>query len=128
MPSYSFRKKLIFTLIPMSMLVFATLLTAEVFVRVYSNSGYVTPELLRRMSPQYEPSVFSRPVFPERQQTVLRKEHEVPLYINELGYRGHNFSIKKPDGAVRIIIYGGSGVFDAPMPEGKDWPHRVEHM
>src|SRR3990172_3878315 len=48
--------------------------------------------------------------------------------INSKGYRGREFSIKKNKGTIRIIIYGGSSVFDIYEPEGKDWPHRVEQM
>jgi len=46
--------------------------------------------------------------------------------INEKGYRGHNFETKKPDGVIRIMVYGGSAAFDTMVSDGKDWPSQVE--
>ncbi|MBF0447574.1 MAG: hypothetical protein HQL67_05175 [Magnetococcales bacterium] len=47
-------------------------------------------------------------------------------HINSLGYRGPEFDPEKPDGTFRIIIYGGSQVFNGEMTEGEDWPRQIE--
>jgi len=46
--------------------------------------------------------------------------------FNEKGYRGPNFETQKPDGVIRIVIYGGSAAFDMMVSEGDDWPRQVE--
>ena len=55
------------------------------------------------------------------------------FFINDLGYRGPNFSARKPQGIRRIVIVGGSTVFDAnakdpSASETRDWPHLVERF
>jgi len=45
--------------------------------------------------------------------------------INDKGYRGGDFGWEKPDGAVRIAVYGGSAVFDIFEPVGEHWPARL---
>src|SRR5262245_44067511 len=46
--------------------------------------------------------------------------------ITDKGYRGDDFEWQKPQGTVRILVYGGSSVFDIYQGEGRDWPARVE--
>jgi len=117
--------------------------SGEIFVRLVF--PYNTPETVRRYSIPYAPSIFSK----HRLKPVARiveedgskglgtkKAHERPLhrfYINETGFRGRSFSVRKPQGIIRIVIVGGSSVFDANArdasdEEGKDWPHLVEGM
>ena len=127
MTHYSLKYRIIFTLIPLSVLLIATLTLAEIYIRLFSPYGYVTPEILRARSPQYDPASFARFVLQPREQKIKRQE-KVVLYINEKGYRGRNFSVAKPDGFLRIMVYGGSTVFDSALPEEKDWPHRVEAL
>ena len=55
------------------------------------------------------------------------------LFINNIGYRGPNFTPRKPPGVTRIVIVGGSAVFDANARdpnanETRDWPHLVERL
>ena len=98
----------------------------EIYVRLKSPYGYVTPEILRSRRPLYGAAVFARHVLP-RMQHVVRDKNGKELYsINALGYRGVPFSPHKPRGTVRIMIYGGSSVFDHDNPGTTDWPHRVE--
>lgn len=89
---------------------------------------YITPEILKTISLQYAPSIFSFSVFPEKQQITEPNGDIKRYFINSKGYRGHDFSKKKNEGTIRIIIYGGSSAFDIFESEGKDWPHRVEQM
>ncbi len=48
--------------------------------------------------------------------------------INGKGYRGEDFDWQKPRGALRVLVYGGSSVFDIYQNEGDDWPARVERV
>ena len=109
------------------LVIFSTIVTltgGELAVHLFSKTGYLTPEILKNKSLQYERSVFARNAFPQREQKVTINNADI--YINKKGYRGKDFEVKKPKGIVRIIFYGGSSVFDIEQSEGKDWPHRVE--
>ncbi len=98
----------------------------EIYVRLKSPYGYVTPEILRSRRPLYGAAVFARHVLP-RMKHVVRDKNGKELYsINALGYRGAPFSPHKPESTTRIMIYGGSSVFDHDNPGTTDWPHRVE--
>ena len=43
----------------------------EVSMRFFVADGYITPEVLRKQSVQYEPSIFSRYVFPPEARTII---------------------------------------------------------
>lgn len=128
---FSFKKKISFTLILMLVAALLALSIAELYVRRTSKLGYVTPEILKDRSVQYVPSLFARHVFPQKDLRAFGGEGpngSIFYHINEKGYRGHNFELKKPAGKIRIIFYGGSNVFDIWMPDDEDWPHRVERI
>jgi hypothetical protein len=122
------RKKVLFTLMVTAAALVLGLAAAEVLVRLTSPGGYVTPEILKGRNLQYSPALFARHVFPQREVRALIKEvdNKIEYYINERGYRGRAFSVPKPGGVIRIMIYGGSAAFDINLPEGQDWPHRIE--
>jgi lysophospholipase L1-like esterase len=48
--------------------------------------------------------------------------------INGKGYRGEEFDWQKPPGVLRVLVYGGSSVFDIYQDEGQDWPARLERL
>ncbi|MBA3965597.1 MAG: hypothetical protein H0X47_07465 [Nitrospirales bacterium] len=101
----------------------------ELGVRLFVENSDVTPAVLRSRSVQFDPAIFARHVFKQEAQTVehfFGKRKGVVWEINEKGYRGHNFETKKPDGVIRIMVYGGSAAFDTMVSEGKDWPSQVE--
>ena len=111
------------------------LIIVEIGIRLYSNYGRITPALSLSRSLEYEPSIFCRHVFPRKEKNVTQcitegYEAEPKYHINPKGYRGKDFSIIKPEEAIRIIIYGGSSVFDtsAYINENRDWPHKVEDL
>ena len=120
------KKRLFIALITIGSALFGLVL-AEMTVRYTSTSGYVTPEIIRNRTLRYSPALFARTVFP---QTEARADGlgTAKYYINSNGYRGHAFSFAKPPGVIRIVIYGGSAVFDPYQTEGQDWPHRVESI
>jgi len=71
----------------------------------------------------FEASAMLRHVWERGGHRVRVRENSMP--INSLGYRGPEFSASKPDGTYRIIIYGGSQVFDMNVGGLDDWPHRL---
>ena len=65
----------------------------------------------------------ARYILPQKEQTSRGK-----YYVNKLGYRGHDFSVEKQPGTIRVITMGGSSVFDVSALDDEDWPHRVEQL
>jgi len=105
------------------------LVLGEIGVRLFVENGDVTPEVLRERSVQYSPAIFARHVFKDEARIVkylFGRKKGVVYEINEKGYRGPNFETKKPDGTIRIIVYGGSAAFDTEATRGEDWPHRAQ--
>ncbi len=130
-PPLSLKKKISFTVILMIVAGLAGLAISEFYVRRHSKLGYITPEILKDRSLHYEPSLITRYVFPRKAIRAYGGEGpngSIFYRINKLGYRGHDFEPVKPDGKIRIMFYGGSHVFDIWMPEGQDWPHKVEQI
>jgi lysophospholipase L1-like esterase len=122
-------KKKKFTIVAISMSMGILLLLGEFGVRLFVENGDITPEILRKRSVQYEPVIFARHAFKQEARIVnnpFGKKKELVWEINEKGYRGHNFDVPKPKGMTRIMVFGGSSVFDTKSTQGEDWPHRVE--
>lgn len=77
--------------------------------------------------PHYEPSLFARNV-------MARSAHTVEAWtgatypIDERGYRGAGFSLGKPAGIVRIVVYGGSAAFDVARSGDDDWPSHAGRL
>ena len=59
--------------------------------------GYVTPETLRAMTPDYQPAVFARHVIGASAKAVIVNGEE-QFRINSHGYRGRDFTVEKPEG------------------------------
>ena len=110
-----------------------SLLVTELVVRVLF--WPTSPDVIREHSLQYLPTVFARHML-QPDQTVdstlpwgprSRKPEEGRRFrINPMGYRGGPFPSAKPEGAIRVVVIGGSSVFDLGAEEGEDWPHLVE--
>ncbi len=123
----SYREPALAALCLVSALV-VTLVAAEISLRVFlpmpalgreGDAPKEAPAL------RFEGSIFSRHVLPAAPLRVVTKRG--PIYrINAKGYRGPDFDWEKPDDAVRIVVYGGSAVFDVNASEGEDWPALVE--
>ncbi|MDC8447826.1 MAG: hypothetical protein LV473_05680 [Nitrospira sp.] len=58
--------------------------------------------------------------------TLVKAVGAKTYFINEHGSRGASFKLPKPPGVRRIVVLGGSTVFDLNADEGFDWPHLVE--
>jgi len=121
-------KLVIFTIF---MSIGVVILLGEVGVRLFVENGDITPEVLRNRSVQYDPVIFARHAFKQEARLIKHifgRKKGLVWEINDQGYRGPNFDMKKPDGTTRIIIYGGSATFDIESTKGEDWPHRVQRI
>ena len=108
------------------------LVLSEAAVRVLYR--YNTPDTVRGHSLQYLPARFARHRLQPSQLVHLDEAWGLKsagqatgrvTRINDLGYRGAPFSPEKPAGVRRVIVLGGSSVFDPGASEGEDWPHLV---
>lgn len=116
---------------------------SEVAVRLLL--PYNTPETIRAYSLEYEPSPFTR----SRLAPVNRLVEVDPakgwgtkaadaasdrtFHINALGFRGPPFSPRKAAGTTRVIVLGGSSVFDQNVSDtsaavGSSWPNRAQSI
>ncbi len=100
------------------------LLLGEAAVRIFCPVGYVTPGILRELELPYATATFSKHVFDTGGRDVTYDVFggQTQCRINAQGYRGPDFEPRKPAGTVRVIVYGGSTVFDLAAPKGHDWP------
>lgn len=98
---------------------------------------YNTPDTVRKNSLQFIPSVFARyRLKPDQhiepdQAWGLKSDSQITgriIEISPLGYRGEEVLIPKPAGVLRIVVLGGSAVFDIFATEGQDWPSRVQDL
>ena len=106
--------------------VLLTLLPFEIWIRLFSQYGYWTPEIERARTFPYTGSVFCRYVFEEKERVIREGDIEYP--INALGYRGRAFQVEKPSSTVRILVYGGSTVLDLAASGDSDWPHQIRKV
>jgi len=132
------RKRKIFILLTIGVSASIMLMCAEILVRALR--PYNTPDTIRHYSLQYIPSIFARHMLEPAGRLVEvdsmkgwgdKRETEkarMAFFINEIGYRGRSFAVRKPPGVYRVVILGGSAVFDQNANEGNDWPHLVERL
>lgn len=117
----------------------------EGYIRFFSAKPDMSPPALKaqneRSNLPYVPSLFSRHLLSPRQHSVYFTskdsfrfqlpegfENVVKWPINSHGYRGPEFAWNKPEGTIRIIIYGGSFVFDIRTAGDMDWPRQAEKI
>ncbi|MBF0385965.1 MAG: SGNH/GDSL hydrolase family protein [Candidatus Omnitrophica bacterium] len=128
--------KILFLQIFAALIVFP--FVGEIYLRI-SKLSPKTPIQLRTESFSYEPALFARTIFPEYAQDVYDKNWMsitmdkggvktlyTHSYINEKGYRGKIFEAEKPKNVIRVMVYGGSSVFDLAVSDPNDWPHAIE--
>jgi len=132
------RKKKPFIFLTIAISIAIVTICAELIVRLLFT--YNTPETIKNYSIQYVSSLFARHLLKPVNRLVevddgmgwgvkpKTEKARLTFYINEFGFRGPSFSLQKPDGVFRIVILGGSAVFDANAPKGNDWPHLVQRL
>lgn len=115
-----FSRTILFRTITILVAVLVPLLLLEMAVR-WSQPHWTLQDTLK-----FSDTYFSRHIISPQEQTVKRFSNpNQTLKINKHGYRGDNFAEQKPDTEVRVIIYGGSQVFDhTGKPPG--WPDLAE--
>ncbi len=121
-------KNALFRLLGVLTFILLTLICGEIFVRLFF--FYHTPDTVKQHALPYVPAVYARTMFApvnDRIEMSLVKAWGAKTYfINEHGSRGASFKLPKPPGVQRIVVLGGSTVFDLNADEGFDWPHLVE--
>ena len=101
-----------------------SLLLTELYIRFFSPTGYITPQILKERGLEFVP-VVSKGILQAKAQEGTNSTG-ARLHVNSKGYRGREFEFEKSPGTIRIVFYGGSSVFDIGVSDPKDWPHRVE--
>lgn len=119
----------------------AGLLLLELIVRL-ALPGY-SPEIARQHAIPYESRIYSGLAMQGANRlidtnsakawgrNITEDTSERLIFINANGFRGPNFDVRKPPGVYRIIVLGGSAVFDqnvydAPNSYLNTWPHQVQ--
>lgn len=127
------RRQRLFALLTVAAIAAVTVLVAEVLVRTFLR--YNTPDTVRRNSLLYEPTVYARHALAPRQAIVPGEAWEARaadepsgsvLVINEHGFRGPSIALDKATGVQRVLVLGGSAVFDLQAVDDHDWPRLVE--
>lgn len=123
-------KKNLFRLLGVITFVAITVICGEIFVRLFF--PYYTPDTVKKHSLPYVSAVYASsmfvPVNDRIEMTLVNAMGAKTYFINEHGSRGTSFKLPKPPGVRRIVVLGGSTVFDLNADEGFDWPHLVEKL
>lgn len=91
------------------------------FIKPTKNKSF-----LMKHSLLYEPSSFTVHRFKDKQVIYDQNSDSVRVIINN-GFRGRSFSMDKPVDEIRIVILGGSFVFNwNKKGVENDWPHLVQ--
>ncbi|MBI4523159.1 MAG: SGNH/GDSL hydrolase family protein [Deltaproteobacteria bacterium] len=114
-------KNLVLSAVSLAFMVFLSESVLRIFPMTNTTRG-----MLER-SVAYEPSAFSIHRLASFDQNIKGKDGSPRLTIRN-GYRGEEFPVEKPGGEIRIVILGGSFVFNDESPLGKDWPHRIQEI
>ncbi|HET8945725.1 MAG TPA: GDSL-type esterase/lipase family protein [Candidatus Polarisedimenticolia bacterium] len=120
----------LFALVAVACGVLFGLVVAEIAVRW--TLRYNTPSTVRAHSLQYLPTVYARHRLAPGQDFDAGLAWGAPakgappgphIVINERGLRGAPIAVPKPAGTIRVVVLGGSLVFDIHADDGQDWPH-----
>ncbi len=87
-------------------------------------------EQLAKRSIQYQPTALGNFVIDDREQDVMGYSINDPKVRLKLrgGYRGEDIESPKSQNEIRIVIFGGSHVFDPFAPLGESWPQQTEKL
>ncbi len=132
-PSSLRQRKRVFLLLMILIVLSVPFLATEAFVRIIY--GKNSPDTVRKNSLQYVATIFARHMLKPHQKVRVEEawglrpgevRPDTEYRINALGYRGRSLEGPRRKNTSRIVILGGSAVFDPGATEGMDWPHRVE--
>ena len=123
--------------------IFLPILVLEIALRLFL--PHLSVELTRNHSVKYLPTVYARhrlapvgklvDVDPDKAKGKKDPDEnsEKMFYISTRGYRGEQFDVRKPAGTIRVMIVGGSSVFDTSVTDTPDnlsnsWPSKVQKI
>jgi len=116
-----------FRLIVVCVVTLVSLVGTEVALVVLDKAGALQAGPLPEHQLNYVPTVYTRFQLERKsRQVVLNDGRKFP--INAHGMRGPETPLDKPPGVTRIMIYGGSHVFDLNRSDTDDWPRAVEEL
>ena len=113
-----------------SISVLLALIGAEIAVRLIFQ--YNTPDTVREHSIEYIPAVYARDLLKPVDRLVDTdsakawgtKPRDAPsddlIFISKNGYRGPSFDVRNKENKIRIIVLGGSSVFDQNVTDTVD--------
>ncbi len=111
----------VFKLILFGITAIIALVMLEVGLKVAAGAGMISPRILPHENLQYTGTAYARHAFDATERVVtLADGRSFP--INAHGYRSRPFEITKPAGVQRVVVFGGSQVFDQNVSGHKDWP------
>lgn len=125
-PALSGRAKRLMVVLGLALPLVLAVIAGEIAVRVLSKSGHVTPESRKAETLPYKGTAVARHCFQTGVRDVPGPDPGQVYRIDNHGYRGPDFEWEKPRGTTRIVVYGGSAVFDIAASEGEDWPRQLE--
>jgi lysophospholipase L1-like esterase len=96
---------------------------SEIFLSFWKGYPFSSPEKVRSQSVEFEPAPFSKKRITRLKRDILTNWNTV-LKINSYGYRGAEIDPVKQK--FRIVVYGGSGVFD-PIVK-LSWPEKLQNL
>ena len=111
-------------------LLISAVIVIELFLRLPVFSALLAPTPAERLSEslEYAPALWARHVFSQAVQEKTPSESLV-YRVNSNGYRGEDISfVKKSEDEQRIMIYGGSAVFDIWNSEQDAWPFLLQEV
>ena len=120
-------KKFFFSVVLIIFSLLIVYIGGEILVRLISKSHFRTPAELGEESLQYRATVFARHAFKTKKIDASGWGDSV-WHINPKGYRGLDFTPGKSDDTIRVMIYGGSAVFDPHADGYTDWPFQVQQI
>lgn len=103
------------------------LAVTELLTRLFL--GHVaTPDEYRSKYLEYTPAVFARSMFPEHTQNAVNESSRTRAYVNSRGYRGAEFDDSAESARHKIVVMGGSFVFDIYNNDGETWLDKVKKV
>jgi lysophospholipase L1-like esterase len=120
---------------------FVAIISLEVLLRFFL--PHLSVEVTRNYSIEYLPTVYARHRLEPQGRMIEvdakkawgKKDPDKPskqmIYISDRGYRGPSFDVRKPAGVTRVMVLGGSSVFDPKVMDEpgdirKAWPNKLE--
>lgn len=136
LPPLSAAQKRRFAALTVVLALLVCVVLGEIAVRLLLR--YNTPDTIRQNSLQYRATAYPRHLLAPDQRidrgkawgdsTTDDSASSLTYRINGYGYRGDDFDPAKPPGSCRLVIVGGSSVFDLGAGYGEDWPRQVQRL